>query len=193
MVLPKMVVLNLFVFADLATADSITGTFFDGTGDLDFLNLLDKARRQSSSAEYELQSVPMLYRGDWDGLMEGPTWGAWWTQNSYGTTMTSLPFMSPQVYHTCFHSQSWWFDSIGDGYRVGLTNEGPAPDGCLCDAALPCPGTGECCYYKQGDGNVPRHDWTFEETLSAVMMQAEMLLVSRNHTGARHFLPLFLV
>lgn len=49
-----------------------------------------------SSQDHSLtlcQSVPMLYNADWDGLLEGPTWGAWWTQNSYGTTMTSLPFM----------------------------------------------------------------------------------------------------
>lgn len=43
----------------------------------------------------------------------------------------------------------------------------------------------------QGDGNVPRHDWTIEETLSAVVIQAEMLLVSRNRSGAAHYLPMF--
>jgi hypothetical protein len=44
----------------------------------------------------------------------------------------------------------------------------------------------------QGDGDVPRHDWTFEETVSAVVMQAEMLLIARNKTGVEHFMPLFL-
>jgi len=41
------------------------------------------------------------------------------------------------------------------------------------------------------DGNVPFHDWTFEETLSAVVMVGEQLLVGRNASGAAHYLPLF--
>ena len=44
----------------------------------------------------------------------------------------------------------------------------------------------------QGDGNVPRHDWTFEETLSGLVMMSEQLLVARNKTGAAHYMPLFL-
>ena len=31
--------------------------------------------------DHVLQSVPMLYSGVEDGALEGPTWGAWWTQN----------------------------------------------------------------------------------------------------------------
>ena len=66
-------------------------------------------------------------------------------------------------------------------------------DGCLCDAAVPVPpGNGQGCWYKQGDGDVPRHDWTMEESLSAVVMQAEMLLVSRNASAIEHYMPLFL-
>ena len=38
---------------------------------LSFLALLDVARRQYASNETQYQSVNMLYRGDWDGLMEG--------------------------------------------------------------------------------------------------------------------------
>ena len=44
---------------------------------LTFLQLVDVARRQYSADEFEYQSVNQLYRGDWDGVMEGPTWGAW--------------------------------------------------------------------------------------------------------------------
>ena len=39
---------------------------------------------------------------------------------------------------------------------------------------------------------MPAHDWTLEETLSAVVMQAEVLLVTRNVSDIEHFLPLFL-
>ena len=44
------------------------------------LELLDLGRRVYSSSEFEYQSVNMLYNGALDGLLEGPTWGAWWTQ-----------------------------------------------------------------------------------------------------------------
>lgn len=47
-------------------------------------------------------------------------------------------------------------------------------------------------FSRQGDGNVPIHDWTLEETLSGVVMQAELLLISRNLTAITDFLPLSL-
>ena len=205
-------------FLPLSAAASFEGAFISGEDSgaapgaaplSSLLELLDVARRQYSSSEVEWQSVDMLYRGDWDGLMEGPTWGAWWTQNSFGPTMGALPFMGAVTWAATQHSQAWWFDAIGDGVASGRTGEGPAPDGCLCDASTPCApaaagagagagtgtGTGArantCAWYKQGDGVVPKHDWTVEESLSAVVMQAEMLLVGRNASGARHFLPLF--
>jgi hypothetical protein len=68
-----------------------------------------------------------------------------------------------------------WFEWIGNGTRVGLDDPNPAPDGCLCDAAEP-----GGAYYKQGDGNVPIHDWALEETLSAIVMQAEQCLQERD-------------
>ena len=139
----------------------------------------------------------MLWLGDWDGLMEGPTWGAWWTQNTYGPTMTALPFIEEATFSVLSHSMAWWFNSIGNGTSLGKgkANDGGvgAPDGCLCDAAVPVPpGDGQGCWYKQGDGDVPLHDWTMEESLSAVVMQAEMLVISRNASGIAHFMPLFL-
>ena len=112
--------------------------------------------------------------------------------------MTALPFMEDATWAALAHSMAWWFDSIGNGTsygRGGSTSDGglPAPDGCLCDAAVPVPpGNGQGCWYKQGDGDVPRHDWTMEESLSAVVMQAEMLLVSRNASAIEHYMPLFL-
>jgi hypothetical protein len=63
-------------------------------------------------------------------------------------------------------------------------SQGWAPDGCSCDNGSPA-----SCNYKQGDGNVPVHDWTLEETLSGVVMQAELLLVSRNVSAIGKFLP----
>lgn len=56
----------------------------------------------------------------------------------------------------------------------------------MCDGADPTD-----CQYKQGDGDVPRHDWALEETLSAVIMQSEFLLISRDLGAAAFYLPLF--
>jgi hypothetical protein len=52
------------------------GIYFSGGGDDDYLQLLDVSRRMwAPDAVY--QSVPMLYSGSNDGLLEGPTWDAW--------------------------------------------------------------------------------------------------------------------
>ena len=209
---PPMLPALLMLLAAVPASNSFSGAFFSGEGDAEYLGLLDLGRRQYSSFEYEYQSVNMLYKGTLDGLLEGPTWGAWWTQNSYGTTMTSLPFMDDVAWHGTQHSMAWWFDSIGDGKKIDGTfhttraswvaTDGspvaspgpdvPAPDGALCDAAVPCGPAKDCCAYKQGDGTVPRHDWTFEETLSGVVMAAEQILVAHNKSAAAHYLPLFL-
>jgi hypothetical protein len=57
----------------------------------------------------------MLYSGGDDGLHEGPTWGAWWTQNSYGTQMASYPFMSDVILRMSRQSQAWFFNNMADG------------------------------------------------------------------------------
>ena len=64
----------------------------------DFFELVSYARRSlgetnASDADAVYQTMPMLYSGSQDGLLEGPTWGAYWTQNSYGTAMTTMPFL----------------------------------------------------------------------------------------------------
>eukprot|EP00656_Telonema_subtile_P052705 TRINITY_DN7418_c0_g1_i2.p1 TRINITY_DN7418_c0_g1~~TRINITY_DN7418_c0_g1_i2.p1 ORF type:complete len:421 (-),score=84.05 TRINITY_DN7418_c0_g1_i2:45-1307(-) len=162
-----------------------------GAGDPDFLELISYARRSlgelpgTSSADWEYQTLPMLYSGAEDGLLEGPTWGAYWTQNSYGTAMTCLPFLEDVAFKGIRESQNWWFNNMADGtnaYAGG--SQGWAPDGCSCDNGEP-----SGCNFKQGDGNVPIHDWTLEETLSAVVMQAELLLISRNQSAILEFLP----
>ena len=84
------------------------------------------------------------------------------------------------------NANQMWFRWEGDGKTVGLDDPHPAPDGCLCDAAMP-----SGAYYKQGDGNVPIHDWALEETLSGVIMQAELLLVGRDAAASAPFIPLF--
>jgi hypothetical protein len=165
-----------------------SGPFFEGDGPGDageWVSLLNTARAQFSPSP-TLQDVSWLYTPSWNGFVEGPTWGAWWTQNSYGTTLAAAPWLDEPLRSFTYNANWWWFQFEGDGKRVGLDDPHPAPDGCLCDAASP-----KGAYYKQGDGNVPIHDWALEETLSAVIMQAELLLVDRSAAQTAPFIPLF--
>ena len=81
-----MLILCLLAAPSLANeAKSFAGKHFSGAGDVEYLELLDTARRQFEPDPHR-QSVHLLYEPKWNGLVEGPTWDAWWIQNSYGTT-----------------------------------------------------------------------------------------------------------
>ncbi len=161
------------------------GKFFRGEGDLEYLQLLDTARRMFAP-DPELQNLAMLYMPTWNGLVEGPTWDAWWIQNSYGPTYSVLPFLQEPFVTFLGNSHDLWFDQMGDGQRVGA--EPPfdwvAPDGCLCDAARP-----GWIVYRQGDGRVQIHDWGMEFTAAGLLMQSEMLLISRDQKAIAKYLP----
>jgi len=122
----------------------------------------------------------------WNGLVEGPTWDAWWIQNSYGTTYAILPILQEPFVTFLQNSQDLWFDQMGDGKRVGAKPpfDWVAPDGCLCDAARP-----GWIVYKQGDGRIKIHDWGLEFTAAGILMQSELLLISRDLKAIAHFLP----
>ena len=127
--------------------------------------------------------MPMLYTPAWNGFVEGPTWGAWWIQNSYGPTYCALPFWQEPYVTFVQNSQELWFSQMGDGKRAGGQNW-VAPDGCLCDAASP-----GWIYYKQGDGRINIHDWGMEFTAAGLVLQAELLLVSRDPKAIAYYLP----
>ena len=130
----------------------------------------------------------MLYTPNWNGLVEGPTWNMWWIQNSYGTTYAALPFLEEPFVTFLQNSQDLWFDQMGDGKRPGCpsqqTLQWVAPDGQLCDAASP-----GCIIYKQGDGRTAIHDWGLEFTAAGVLLQSELLLISRDLKSIDHYLP----
>jgi hypothetical protein len=126
----------------------------------------------------------MLYTPVWNGFVEGPTWGAWWIQNSYGPTYCALPFFLEPYTTFVQNAQDLWFNLMGDGRRKGDRGY-VAPDGCLCDAATPT-----SIYYRQGDGRVDIHDWGMEFTAAGVVMQAERLLIQRDLAAIRHYLPM---
>jgi hypothetical protein len=164
------------------TGQPFAGQFYSGDGDVAYLELLDISRRMFAP-DPEFQNLPMLYMPAWNGLVEGPTWGAWWIQNSYGTTYCALPFYQEPILTFLQNSHDLWFDQMGDGKRVGV-HDWVAPDGSLCDAASP-----GWIHYKQGDGRTEIHDWGMEFTAAGLLMQAELLLISRDAAAIAHYLP----
>ncbi|MBN2310343.1 MAG: hypothetical protein JXR94_15320, partial [Candidatus Hydrogenedentes bacterium] len=170
------------VTARQAAAERFDGRFFRGEGDVNYLKLLDIARRMFTP-DPEFQNVSMLYTPAWNGLVEGPTWDAWWIQNSYGPTYCALPFYTEPFVTFLQNSQDLWFDQMGDGKRAGA-HDWVAPDGALCDAASP-----GWIVYKQGDGRIDIHDWGMEFTAAGLLMQAELLLIGRDSGAIARYLP----
>ncbi|MBN2477567.1 MAG: hypothetical protein JXB62_23370 [Pirellulales bacterium] len=157
-------------------AEDFEGRFYSGRGDLEYLRLLDVSRRMFSP-DPEFQNVAMLYTPAWNGFVEGPTWGAWWIQNSYGPTYCALPMLEEPLITFLQNAQDLWFDQMGDGKRTWEHGgkQLVVPDGQLCDAAAP-----GWFIPKQGDGQVATHDWGIEFTAAGLLMQAELLLVGRD-------------
>ncbi|MBN1294529.1 MAG: hypothetical protein JXB48_22010, partial [Candidatus Latescibacteria bacterium] len=161
------------------------GKYFAGEGDIEYLELLDIARRMFGP-DPEFQNLPMFYEPKWNGFIEGPTWDAWWIQNSYGPTYCSLPFLTEPYITFLQNSQDLWFDQIGDG-KTEYTYHNHTwipPDGCLVDAAKP-----DWAAHKQGDGRVELHDWALEFTAAGALLQAELLLISRDIEKIEKYLP----
>ena len=134
----------------------------------------------------------MVYRPDWDTFTEGAGWGAWWIQNSYGFSYAATPFLQEPWFSLLQRSWDLHWDNQGDGVKRGMwggdtpniLSQLVAPDGCLGDAAAP----GQIAY-RQGDGDVKSHDWFYEATAAGVVMQAEILLASRNMNAISKYLP----
>lgn len=164
---------------------AFSGRHYRGAGEEEHLRLLETARRMFEP-DPEFQHLAMLYEPKWNGLVEGPTWDAWWIQNSYGTTYSILPFLHEPWTTFLQNSQDLWFDQMGDGQRVGAPPpfDWVAPDGALCDAARP-----GWVVYKQGDGRTAIHDWGMEFTAAGLLMQSELLLISRDLEAIGRYLP----
>ena len=173
--------------ASAAMGGTFDGRFYRGEGDAEYLQLLDISRRMFDP-DPEFQNIPMLYLPAWNGFVEGPTWNAWWIQNSYGTTYCALPFYGEPYWTFLQNADDLWFRFIGDGkpYKSPIGgHEYTPPDGQLCDAAMP-----EGALHKQGDGRVGMHDFGLEFTAAGLLMQAEALLISRDTKAIAHYLPL---
>lgn len=167
-----------------ASRPDYEGRYFAGSGDKEYLELLNTARRMFEP-DPELQNMAMFYHPAWNGLIEGQTWNAWWIQNSYGPTYCALPFWQEPYVTFVQNSQDLWFDQMGDGHHVGAPPwNSVAPDGALCDCARP-----GFIIYKQGDGRTDLHDWGVEFTAAGVVLQCEALLISRDAAQIARYLP----
>ncbi|MGO8747818.1 MAG: hypothetical protein ACLQNE_17735 [Thermoguttaceae bacterium] len=168
------------------------GRYCRGEGDRDCLKLID----ESFAFFHPTPNVPnltMVYQPEWDTFCEGAGWGGWWIQNSYGFSYAATPFLQEPWVSTLQRSWDLFWDNQGDGKRKGLWGGTPtanhlsalvAPDGCLGDAATP-----GCIAYKQGDGDSKVHDWFYEATAAGIVMEAEILLVSRDPKAIVKYLP----
>ena len=176
-----------------ASPNRYEGRFCGGEGDGEFLRLID----ESFAFFHPNPAVPnlaMLYKPEWDTFVEGAGWQGWWIQNSYGFSYAATPFLQEPWCSTLQRSWDLFWDNQGDGNRMGLWGGKPdsnpplsslvGPDGCLGDTAAP----GQIIF-KQGDGDVNRHDWFYDATAAGVVMQAEILLTSRDRKAIEHYLP----
>lgn len=193
----KLTILLFILIISIAQAkdplnpDRYDGKFCSGTGDSDYLRLID----ESFAFFHPNPVVPnltMLYNPGWDTFTEGAGWGAWWIQNSYGFSYAATPFLQEPWASILQRSWDLFWDNQGDGIRKGLWGDGTpnklselvAPDGGLGDTAAP----GKIIY-KQGDGDVSIHDWFYEATAACLVMQSEILLVNRDKKALAHYLP----
>lgn len=180
-----LLAVSLFAAVTAAGAPRFEGRHYHGAGDLEYLQLLETARAMFEPSPVR-QNLAMLYITNWNGLVEGPTWDAWWIQNSYGTTYAILPLLREPFLTFLQNSHDLWFDQMGDGKRVGATppHDWVAPDGALCDAARP-----GWIVYKQGDGRIKIHDWGMEFTAAGLVLQSELLLTTRDPQAIAKYLP----
>jgi hypothetical protein len=168
------------------------GKYCSGAGDVAWLRLIDDSFA-FFHANPRVPNVTMLYRPDWDTFSEGANWGGFWVQNSYGFSYAATPFLPEPWFSTLQRSWDLFWNQQGDGKRQGSPGANPktdplvalvAPDGCLGDFATP-----DCIVYKQGDGDIKMHDWFYEATAAGVVVQAEILLASRDRDALSHYLP----
>jgi len=181
----------LFLSCDTGSPEyDYEGRFCSGNGDVTYLQLID----ESFAFIHPNSVVPnlsMLYKPEWNTLVEGAGWGGWWIQNSYGFSYAATPFLPDPWFTLLQNSWNLFWVNQGDGERKGrhgnpgsILHELVAPDGSLGDVAGP-----DFIVYKQGDGNVKIHDWYYEGAAAGLVMQTEILLADRDLDAIKYYLP----
>jgi hypothetical protein len=197
--------LFLFTLLSLSAdeAANYKGKWVEGTGDKRKLELIDQAFESMQVSE-QMTGLAMLYKRDWDGLVEGPTWTRWWIQNSFGPSYSMMPFLGEPYATWLEHSQGLWFRLMADGKRKDHRGF-VGPDGSLCDAAnidlngghdLGFSGNKpvadgsiarEFVVYRQGDSGSA--DAYLGGTAAGLIMESERLLIQHDSIQAKKRLP----
>ena len=190
-----------------------SGQFISGEGDFQTLDALNAAF-ECARVSPRVACLPMCYKRDWSGFVEGPTWPCWWVQNSFGPSYALMPFLGEEPYASWIgNAQGLWFRLMGDGKRKDA-NGLQAPDGCLMDAGFVHLNGGsanfcgdprlrgggvdpqldgsihtEGMWYRQGDGNVQTYDWFIGATAGGLVLETERLLVQHDPSRAKERLP----
>jgi hypothetical protein len=193
--LPLVLLVLMFSLAsaaDSGKANRYSGEFCSGEGDAGFLRLIDESFA-FFNPNPAVPHLAMVYKPEWDTFVEGAGWDAWWIQNSYGFSYSATPFLQEPWFTTLQRSWDLHWDNQGDGKRMSMWGGSPtgswfshlvAPDGSLGDMARP-----NEIGFKQGDGDQNVHDWYYEATAAGLVMQAEILLVTRDEKAIHHYLP----
>ena len=190
-----------------ADGTHFTGKYVEGEGDIRMLNAINAAF-ESTRPSPNMASLPLLYKRDWNGFVEGPVWPCWWIQNTFGATYSMMPFLGEEPYASWIgNSQAMWFMQMGDGKRKdgrGLVG----PDGCLCDAAYYHMNGGskngfgdprekggavgqelngkissQGVWFNQGDGAIDG-DWFIGTTVAGLILESDRLLVRHDAKAA---------
>ena len=172
-----------------------TGRHISGRGDGKWLELIDRSFDMLRSSP-ELPNLKMLYKSATDMFSEGFIWGTgWWIQNSYGFTLGAVPLLGPLWSRILQNSYDGFWKRIGDGKRIGYDSGVPSKDRDVRNLCAPDGSLGDCVsedaiIYRQGDGDWSSYDWFYEATAAGVVMEAEILLFSRDLSEIRKYLPL---
>lgn len=170
-------------------ASSYDGKYCKGTGDADFLRIIDRSF-SCLHPNPDLPNISFVYSKQSDTLIEGETWTYWWIQNSFGGTYCSGPFAQEPWATLLQQSMDLWFKWQGDGKTVNDYWGEIGPDGCLCDAAR-----SDTTFFRQGDAFVhlgkdgKNVEWGVGFTAVGVIMQADRLLINRDRRAIDHYLP----
>ena len=194
-------------YESVIDGDHFSGPFIEGEGDVKMLDALNAAF-ESTRPSPRMANLPLLYKRDWNGYVEGPVWPCWWIQNTYGATYSMMPFLGEEPYASWIgNSQAMWFSLMGDGHRKD--NRGLiGPDGCLCDMAcfhlnggskngfgdprqeggavgqeIDGKISSESVVYNQGDGALDG-DWFIGTTVAGLVMEADRLLIRHDIAAA---------
>lgn len=171
------------IAAVCAPSAEYDGRFCSGKGGTDYLRLIDQSFEFFHPNPHR-QNISMLYLGKEERLVENHSWYMWWVQNSYGPTFCALPYLREPWLTALQNAQDLWFKYQGDGKTASMLPDLIAPEGSLCDCAGP---TG--AIYVQGDCDWKIHDWFYEAAAAGVVMQGEILLISRDLQAIGRYMP----